>query len=228
MEDSIQQRMNDKEKWYADAANYWENQDPSIDGMLQGFEHVSVVDIKGSNQFITKLKAEKILTSDCHRAADFGAGIGRVSKLCLLKHFKVVDIVEQCENFTNNVLKYMNDESLASRVENIFTLGAQAFIPAQGHYDLIWMQWFVGHFTEDDFVSVLERCKEGLKPGGCIVIKDNIASKDAILDEDDSSVTRTHDQFMQIFEKAGLKLKKKKTQQGLPSSLFTVNMYALA
>lgn len=24
MEDSIQQRMNDKEKWYADAANYWE------------------------------------------------------------------------------------------------------------------------------------------------------------------------------------------------------------
>ena len=42
----------------------------------------------------------------------------------------------------------------------------------------------------DDFVTVLERCKEGLKPGGCIVIKDNVSSHDAVLDEDDSSVTR--------------------------------------
>jgi len=35
---------------------------------------------------------------------------------------------------------------------------------------------------------------------------------------------RTHEQFTQIFEKAGMKLRKVKAQQGLPSSLFTVNM----
>ena len=42
----------------------------------------------------------------------------------------------------------------------------------------------------DDFVKVLERCKEGLKTGGCIVIKDNVAGSSAVLDEDDSSVIR--------------------------------------
>jgi len=227
MADDIGLRMNNKEKWYGDAATYWQKVDPSIDGMLQGFEHVSPVDVKGSSNFIKKLKNEKILTTDCHRAADFGAGIGRVTKLCLLKHFKVVDIIEQCENFTNNIVKYMNDDSLSSRIENIFTIGAQSFIPSAGHYDLIWMQWFVGHFTDDDFVAVLQNCKRGLREGGCIVIKDNVASKEPVLDEDDSSVTRTHDQFLKIFSDAGLELRQEADQKGLPSTLFTVKMYAL-
>lgn len=39
--------------------------------------------------------------------SDFGAGIGRVTKHFLLTQFDVVDIVEQCENFTNNVHVYL-------------------------------------------------------------------------------------------------------------------------
>lgn len=38
---------------------------------------------------------------------DFGAGIGRVTKHFLLSQFEVVDIVEQCENFTSNVHVYL-------------------------------------------------------------------------------------------------------------------------
>lgn len=223
----LQRRMDNRDKWYDDAAEYWEKVEPTVNGMLQGYEAVTDIDTQGSSKFIEELKEEKILTSDCHRAADFGAGIGRVSKYCLLKHFQVVDIIEQCKNFTENVHKYMDDEALSSRVENIYTIGAQEFVPKESHYDVIWMQWFVGHFTDDDFVDVLKRCRAGLKEGGCIVIKDNVATRNNVLDEDDSSVTRLDITFKAIFEKAGMTLRKVKAQDGLPSTLFTVNMYAL-
>ena len=42
----------------------------------------------------------------------------------------------------------------------------------------------------DDFVAFLRRCKAGLTSTGFICIKDNIANGKAILDEQDSSVTR--------------------------------------
>ena len=54
-------------------------------------------------------------------------------------------------------------------------------------------------------MTVLERCKEGLKPGGCIVIKDNVSSKDPVLDEDDSSVTRCFFMFLEGVSNSFLK-----------------------
>jgi 2-polyprenyl-3-methyl-5-hydroxy-6-metoxy-1,4-benzoquinol methylase len=42
-----------------------------------------------------------------------------------------------------------------------------------GAYDVIWIQWVVGHLTDDDFVDFFLRCRKGLKPGGVIVLKEN-------------------------------------------------------
>ena len=39
-------------------------------------------------------------------------------------------------------------------------------------------------------MSCLKRFKQGLKHGGVICIKDNVAGKEAVFDDNDSSVTR--------------------------------------
>lgn len=38
---------------------------------------------------------------------------------------------------------------------------------------MIWVQWVVGHLTDDDFVAFFQRCRKGLKPDGVIVLKEN-------------------------------------------------------
>nr|POE83744.1 alpha n-terminal protein methyltransferase 1 [Quercus suber] len=49
------------------------------------------------------------------------------------------------------------------------------FTPDAGRYDVIWVQWCIGHLTDDDFVSFFSRAKAGLKPGGFFVLKENVA-----------------------------------------------------
>ncbi|XP_004208335.2 N-terminal Xaa-Pro-Lys N-methyltransferase 1 isoform X1 [Hydra vulgaris] len=220
-------RMKDKEKWYKDAIEYWQKQDPSVDGMLQGFESISEIDVKGSDEFLNSLKTKGLLTATCRRAVDCGAGIGRVSKHFLLKRFEVVDIVEQCENFTNNINNYMDDVNLSLRIENIYNEGLQTFNPKQNYYDVIWIQWVIGHLTDEDLISFIKRCQKGLTNGGCIVIKDNIAARNPVFDQDDSSVTRTHQDFINLFKKADATLLYNDIQKGFPAHLFSVKMYAL-
>ncbi|XWS11485.1 hypothetical protein CRYUN_Cryun37aG0002400 [Craigia yunnanensis] len=42
-------------------------------------------------------------------------------------------------------------------------------------YNVIWIQWCVGHLIDDDLVSFFKRAKVGLKLGGFFVLKENIA-----------------------------------------------------
>jgi len=217
--------MENKEKWYGDAMKYWKDISPSDEGMLGGYQKISDVDAKGSRQFIKRLKHEKILTSSCHRALDCGAGIGRVSKKFLLKSFDVVDMVEQQPEFTRQIQEYMGEDY--SKVENVYTIGMQDFEPKNNHYDVVWIQWVIGHLADEDFVDFLKKCEKALVPGGCICIKDNVAARNCIFDADDSSVTRNHSSFLALFKRTGLALRITEKQTGLPSQLFKVNTYAL-
>lgn len=223
----VTKKMKNRDKWYGDAAEFWENVDPSVSGMLQGFERISDIDVLGSKEFLEELQEENILKSKLYRAADCGAGIGRVSKHFLMNHFDVVDIVEPCEKFTNEIHTYLADEKLSLKVGKIFNEGLQAFTPKHKHYDVIWIQWVVGYLTDEDFVTFLLRCKEGLTDDGCIVIKDNLSRYSPVLDEEDSSVTRTYAGYKKIFDTAGMTLRKRVTQKDFPSQLFGVHMFAL-
>jgi len=40
---------------YKQAADYWSNVDPTIDGMLGGFGKISMIDIEGSSKFLKVL-----------------------------------------------------------------------------------------------------------------------------------------------------------------------------
>jgi protein N-terminal methyltransferase len=45
--------------------------------------------------------------------------------------------------------------------------------PTPGRYDVIWVQWVLGHLPDDDFVAFFKRCKLGLAPNGFICVKEN-------------------------------------------------------
>ncbi len=42
-------------------------------------------------------------------------------------------------------------------------------------YDVIWIQWVIGHLHDADLVNFLLKCKSALSPGGLICIKDNVS-----------------------------------------------------
>ena len=59
------------------------------------------------------------------------------------------------------------------RCVSFFAQPLEGFHPEPQRYDVIWIQWCVGHLTDEDFVSFFQRCATGLRPGGIIVVKEN-------------------------------------------------------
>eukprot|EP00794_Sanderia_malayensis_P016942 gene16938-18649_t len=222
MNPEIKDQMKDRDKWYGDAVDYWKAISADLEGMLGGFQAISPIDIEGSRDFLREIKEKHIWSSESERALDCGAGIGRVAKHLLMPVFDSVDLLEQNPKFLDKSKIYLGE--MVQKLGELIPLGLQDFCPKKASYDMIWLQWVVGHFTDEDFVSCLQRFKTSLKPGGCICIKDNVASKTAIFDKNDSSVMRTHQQFLKIFEDAGLKVELQKTQSNFPRQLFPVKM----
>lgn len=101
-------------------------------------------------------------------------------------------------------------------------------------YDLIWAQWCLGHLTDAQLISFLQRCAGALTPphqstesesesaGGFILIKENLSTSPSgadIYDSLDSSVTRTEAKWEAVFARAGLRIERKERQTGFPRGL---------
>uniref|UniRef100_A0A914X584 Uncharacterized protein n=2 Tax=Plectus sambesii TaxID=2011161 RepID=A0A914X584_9BILA len=128
-------------------------------------------------------------------------------------------MIDVTENFIDQSAKYLGDDE--KRIGQKFVQGLQDFVPEQAHYDVIWIQWVSGHLTDDDFVNFFKRCKEGLKEGGCVVLKENLSSSGKIdFDEQDHSYTRPHETLLELFEKAGLTLLRDKKQTNFPKGMY--------
>ncbi|KNC22409.1 hypothetical protein FF38_04537 [Lucilia cuprina] len=88
------------------------------------------------------------------------------------------------------------------------------------------------HFQRNEPIGLLDflsTCKQHLQQGGIIIVKENNSSlTEDIFDETDSSVTRTHQKFKDLFAQAGLRLLLTSVQKGLPRELYPVRLYALA
>lgn len=100
-------------------------------------------------------------------------------------------------------------------------------------YNLIWLQWCVGHLTDTQLVAFLRRCRDVLaaatpdSPAAIVVKENNTTTAADLFDDLDSSVTRTDDKFRALFREAGLRLVRTELQNGLPKGLYPVRMYAL-
>ena len=216
---------------HAAAIKYWNGIAPNVNGMLGGFPQISRIDLRGSANFLTKLRRlfPSIGQAQLERGVDCGAGIGRVTDGFLSNVCTVVDIVEPVEKFVQEVRN--GRLSAEGKIGDIYTVGLESWVPAK-KYDLIWNQWCVGHLTDDQLVEYLKRCKEALTENGLVVIKENLSTdpdKQDVFDEVDSSVTRTDEKFRILIKRAGLNLLRSEEQIGFPKSLglLPVRFYAL-
>ncbi|KAI4368051.1 hypothetical protein MLD38_016659 [Melastoma candidum] len=225
-----------KEEWYRQGVGYWEAVEASVDGVLGGYGHVNDADIKGSEAFLKQLLAERFpgggrrqLKEEQLVALDCGAGVGRITKNLLIRYFNEVDLLEPVSHFLDAARDSLSSETFPSenKATNFFCTPLQEFSPDVGRYNVIWVQWCIGHLADDDFIAFFKRAKVGLKPGGIFVLKENIARNGFVLDKEDRSVTRSDLYFKDLFNQCGLHLYRVKEQRGLPEELFAVNMYAL-
>ncbi|KAJ8965299.1 hypothetical protein NQ314_004228 [Rhamnusium bicolor] len=211
--------------FYSDAANYWSEIPATIDGMLGGFGFISQTDIKGSKMLLKQLFNTRNPPGRQY-ALDCGAGIGRISKFLLTDLFDNVDMVEQNSLFLEQAKNYMGIKT--PKIGNFYSIGLQNFKPEPKKYDIIWIQWVLGHLTDIDLINFLMSCQDGLKPNGVIIIKENITSSDEIeMDRQDSSVTRPMWLFRRIFDKANLVCYRQMKQHNFPKGLYTVYMFVL-
>ena len=216
---------------------YWSAHPPTVNSMLGGYPQISRTDLRGSAAFYAKIRrlypATEALSSVV--GVDCGAGIGRVTAGFLSTVCDVVDIVEPVEAFAIEAKKQRPEGN--GVVGQAFVQGLEHWTPEEGKYGLIWNQWCTLYLTDAQFVDYLKRCKRAIKkPDGWIVVKENSirdvtdgGPANDIYDEEDSSVTRTNENFLSIFERAGLSIMANETQKGFPKGLglYPVRMYAL-
>lgn len=211
---------------------YWEALPATVDTVLGGYAQVSPTDVRESATFLESV-FPAATTPDSGAAltvADCGAGVGRVTEHLLLRYFHAVDLVEPVESYLKAAKEKLTPLAASAdppRDVRYLCEPLQEWSPDKGRYDVIWIQWCLGHCTDDDLVALLHRCAAGLKRGGLVVVKENNCKEGFIVDKSDSSVTRSHEYFLCLFEKAKMNVLAVKLQRNFPSELFAVRMYAL-
>ncbi|VDM65911.1 unnamed protein product [Strongylus vulgaris] len=159
-----------------------------------------------------------------NRAADCGAGIGRVTRHLLLPIFKNVVMVEPVAELLEKSVSYVGDNGNVTRIP----VGLQNFHPEPANFDMVWIQWCSGHLTDSDMVQFLKRCIDGINKEGVIVFKDNLsAQQDSEFDSEDNSWTRPEKLVLELFERAGLRVVAENVQTGFPPGMYKVKMFAL-
>lgn len=193
--------IGDINNWYHGALKYWEKTNADIEGVLGGFGFTHDIDIADSAKLITRLKDDHQVELDS--VLECGAGIGRISHALLTKVYERTDIVEPAANLMGKAKETLEGNP---KMGNFYQQGMQEFT-FEKSYDTIWIQWVIGHLTDNDLISFLVKCKQNLKPNGVVVVKDNACGKHAFwLDKADFSVARSVKYYEALFNHAGFEL----------------------
>ena len=159
----------------APGLKYWEGLPPTVDTVLGGYARVSPTDVRESATFLESVfPAVLDASSTGLTVADCGAGVGRVTEHLLLRYFHAIDLVEPVQHYlkaAEEKLTPLAKEADPPRVVRYLCEPLQDWTPVRGRYDVVWIQWCVGHCTDDDLVALLRRCVDGLKRGGLLVVR---------------------------------------------------------
>ncbi|CAL6097375.1 S-adenosylmethionine-dependent_methyltransferase [Hexamita inflata] len=200
-------------------AEFYSTNQPTIDSMLGGLSYVHIPETRSSVQFLKDLKSQKLFKYKT--VLDIGGGIGRVSSHVLKQMFDNVDMLEQSELFINeskvNFAKNHIRNRFCCSIQNMNTLDL-------GKYDLIWIQWVVGHISDLEFVELLKNCKQKSE---YIVVKDNYSKQGFWFDEKDGNILRGLEIFEDIFKAAGLSIVKQNDPETWPKDLMPIRIWLL-
>ena len=213
----------------SDSLRYWNSISTTVNGMLGGYPEISRTDLRGSANFLAKLRREQSTHGgSLGRGADCGAGIGRITAGFLSTVCELIDVVEPVEKFAREVKG--QEMAGSGSVGDVYVTGLENWEPEEARYDVIWNQWCLGHLTDKQLVAYLGRCKRALTKDGWVVVKENMGTNvdgEDVFDQEDSSVTRTDQKFRRLFNEADMRIVKTELQRGFPKGLYPVRFYAL-
>ena len=228
--------------WYGKAVAYWDAQPATDDGVLGGHaDAVAAADVEQSEAFLARALGPRRLAAAAAGgkkgepplvAADCGAGVGRVSRDLLLRFCAVVDLVEPSAHLLAAARARLGSAvkeagaGLVGAPRAFLQTGLQAWAPAPASYDVVWVQWALLYLTDADAIAFLARAAGALKPGGVLVVKENVAASGFVVDREDRSLTRSHPYMLDLGRAAGLTCVADARQRGFPAGLFGVRMYA--
>uniref|UniRef100_A0A1I8F5B4 Alpha N-terminal protein methyltransferase 1 n=1 Tax=Macrostomum lignano TaxID=282301 RepID=A0A1I8F5B4_9PLAT len=203
-----------------EAERYWATVEATEAGMMGGNDSLDEIEISSSRMFLTRA-AELAGLRQLNRlwiAAPASAGLPR-SSCC------------RCLPRLTWPREYIGEPD-ASRVGRQFYCGLQDLtFPAETRYDLVWVQWVIGHLRDAHLVDFLRRAAASLSPCGMIGVKDNVITarddSEYDFDEQDSSVCRPRRSLLNLFNQAGLIVLLEETQEGFPDALYPVLSFAL-
>jgi len=199
----------------------------------------------------------------CSRALDLGAGIGRVTRDVLLPLLDEVVLVEPVQKFlakARDSSKSWPGISGSTKHVSFVLQPLQKFDPGaplrssttfegcplserqldDTGYDVIWMQWCLGHLHDEGLVALLRRCKAALRKPlpadgtrkGTIFVKENCCADSdgqplVSFCSEDSTLTRSNLAWLAAFAAAGLTIIRNELQAGLPEGLYPVRTFVL-
>jgi len=231
-------QQENKEEWYRANAAFWSQggyggntDDEAMIGDAGGH-----ADGQEGLAFLDKMIA-RYPTMRCQRAMDAGAGVGRVTKLVLLKRYRTVRLVEADRELSKRSRMYLGKKRAArcdftcqrlEEISDIVQQGDGCFV------DLIWLQWTLQYLTDLDAVRTLRTLAQGLSPKtGMLIVKENRpyggARSDRFQMETPSGVngrydiTRTDAQHRLLFHRAGLKVDL--AEQGYETNTYAISSY---
>ena len=91
----------------------------------------------------------------------------------------------------------------AEKIRNRFCCNILNICYLPTRYDVIWIQWVVGHLSDLEFVDLLKTAKNF---AGTIILKDNYSRTSFMYDEIYGNIIRNLSIYNDIFREAGVKV----------------------
>lgn len=85
----------------------------------------------------------------------------------------------------------------------------------------------LSQLVDEDLAKFLQVATRGLKPGGLLVVKENVRTEGFMVHKDDFSVTRSEKMLKGHFSQGGLRLVAEQLQVEWPTDLLRIKMFAL-
>ena len=165
----------DEAEWYKATLAHWASSDveaASNEGVLGGWAEVDAEDALGSLAFLelnlgSQRESWPIADSARWTAAPaMGASLGACSSTSPSASTSSRSVRGCCSRQRRSLRRTSRGLSYSRR-------RCASSAPPPDTYHLIWAQWVLGHLTDSDVVALLTRCRQALRPGGAIVVKDN-------------------------------------------------------
>lgn len=137
-----------------------------VTGFDQQFQKTEI-----SISFLLLDYLEQTMRLKLQRAADCGAGIGRVTNHLLSKRFDTVDLYER----SSKLLQFAQESLQGNPRVGEFINTDLKQVQFKHKYDVIWVQMVSGYFDDEELVDFYKKCKDALTADGVVVFKDFIS-----------------------------------------------------